>query len=161
MRRMIGIFAVAVLAAACQIGSGSGDDDDGSGLACTEIGCDHQISVEASSPLGRVFGVELTIDGALVSVACDIPEDAVGKLAQVTGSTTLMVDCVPEGIVIYDHPEQLSVRFLDEDGTVLGEAALTPAYESVTPNGEECEPLCYQGDAVVETSAAANPNPNT
>ena len=161
MRRMIGIVALAGLAAACEIGSGSGGDDDGSGLACTEIGCDHQISVEASSPLGRVFSVELTIDGATVSVACDIPVDAVGKRGQVTGSTTLIVDCVPEGIVIYDHPEQLTVRFLDEDGTVLGEAALTPDYDSVTPNGEECEPLCYQGEAVVQTTIAANPNPNT
>ncbi|NUO48849.1 MAG: hypothetical protein HOV80_08335 [Polyangiaceae bacterium] len=158
MRRMIGIVALLALGAACQIGSGSGgDDDDGSGLACTEIGCEHQISVAASSPLGRVFSVELTLDGATASVACDIPEDAVGVLGEVTGPSTLFVECLPDGILIYDHPEELTVRFLDEDGTVLGEAALTPDYDAVTPNGEECEPLCYQGDAVVQTTAAANP----
>ena len=158
---MIGIGALLALAAACQIGSGSGDGDDGSGLACTEIGCDHQISVEASSPLGRVFGVELTLDGTTASVACDIPADAEGAFGQVTGSSTLLVDCRADGIVIYDHPEELNVRFLDEDGTVLGEAALTPDYDAVTPNGEDCEPLCYQGEEVVTTNVAANPNPQT
>ncbi len=153
MRKITGI-ALAGLLVGCDIGSEPLQ-------ACTEIGCEDQLSIQASSALGSRFGAEITMDGATVSVACDIPADAVGAQAEVTGSSTLIVDCVPDGIVIHDLPDELGVRFLDEDGTVLGEAALTPAYDTLYPNGEECGPVCEQGDAVVQTVVAANPNPNT
>ena len=44
---------------------------------------------------------------------------------------------------------------------LLPQAPLVPDYETQYLNGEECGPVCDQGDEVVETVAAANPNPNS
>jgi hypothetical protein len=153
MRNILGIAALASLAFACE-------KNIQPMQVCTLIGCDDQLSVEASSALGESFGVEIAIDGETLSVACHLSDDVVRMPGNVTGGT-LSVDCVPGGIIINDLPEELTVRFLDEDGTVLGEGALSPAYVERYPNGEECAAACEQGEAVVETVAAKNPNPNT
>jgi hypothetical protein len=155
MRRILGVGAVALLALAC----GKNWMGPEQGQACTLIGCDDELSVHASAALGWSFGVEIALDGQTISVECNLADDVVRMPGNVTGGT-LSVDCVPDGIIVRELPEQLTVRFLDEDGTVLGEGALSPDYEERYPNGEECGAACEQGEAVVQTVVAKNPNPN-
>ncbi|NUO48850.1 MAG: hypothetical protein HOV80_08340 [Polyangiaceae bacterium] len=136
-------------------------------LACEEeahfchlMDCEDALTVEASSALGAKYTVEVVIQGTTSTISCDIPADADGKAGVVSGST-LRADCFPSNVVIYGAPAEVTVRFRDEDGTLLGEEALAPEYEVSQPNGEGCEPICSQAQDEVQTVPAANPNPKS
>ncbi len=138
--------------------TGCWQDDSGlvsNPLGCTEIGCENRLDVIFESqdrepyPPGT-YTFTLTPQGeAPLIVTCSIDRDQ--DLA-CNGDTHVL------SVVAADT--EFTVRFLEAPSTItasllfeqqrLGEKNLSPDYYMVTPNGPECDPICFQATVSFE-----------
>ena len=162
MMHQIALLAFALFLAAagpCDfLGEPTDNETDGA-VACTEMGCQDQLTVEVvrADNLGFMSGLytfEVEVPEAQLSywiecaagygdggLDCDAGDLAVlGARLDSTGST-LWVDCAMA-------PVQALVR-VSYNGLPIGERAIAPVYEEVFPNGPDCPPACWQGTATM------------
>ncbi len=120
--------------------------------ACTLIGCDDRLEVETSAALPVRYTIELTLDGVSGSAACDLTNVAAGGASQgmLSGQLGRAVNCMDDGFTVSGVYETATVRFLAEDGTLLGERSFEPEYDGDYPNGEECGAACQAARADVQ-----------
>jgi hypothetical protein len=135
----------------------------GSGLvgSCTEMGCsdtlvidierrDTEPYVEGSysftlSPAGEsTLIVDCTLDNQDGPLTCSANSVLIETKINGFGDTfTIRISEAPQSILV-------TVEF----GTqLLGEETLSPEYGIFTPNGVECEPMCFQGSTTIRVSA--------
>ena len=138
--------------------AGCWQDDSGLGsnpLGCTEIGCDDRLDVIFESQDAQTFPAgtytfTLTPNGESPLVAtCSF--DRHQDLA-CSGDTHVLT--------VLAADREFSIRLLEAPATVtaslvfeqqrLGEKMLSPDYSMVTPNGPQCEPICFQATVAFE-----------
>ena len=120
--------------------------------ACTEIGCVSTLTVHVTGA-GSAIGLSgtVTVGAHSFIVTCDEPTT---NEAQCDGSdlTFQLPDGIGGGEVIWS----LSADGAAADtgghggGSYAGNGTVTPAWSSSTPNGSDCPPTCWEGEATVE-----------
>ena len=118
----------------------------GCGETCTMVGCHDSLNITVTDSQGapvQVFSGELRVDGETISFICGGSSD-----------TTSAYVCVENSILFRDAsmagPEtskQLSLTSGDAGAAESWSGPITPQYQAVYPNGEECdgEPVCSTG----------------
>ena len=104
---------------------------------CPQPDCPDTLTIRVATPLPDQYTIELELDGVPMTIACDLD----GEEPEVTAEPRV-VDCGRENVVIHSAPEEVTIRFTDDVGTLLGGAKLEPDYEdNVTPYGcpENCQ----------------------
>ena len=136
--------------------SATNDSTPNDGLrACTEIGCLNTLTLHV---IGSAIGLSgrVTIGDQSFIVTCDDPTT---NEAQCDGSdlTFQLPDGIGGGEVIWslsaDGAEADTADTADtggHGGGYAGNGTVTPAWSSSTPNGSDCPPTCWQGEATVE-----------
>jgi hypothetical protein len=125
-------------------------------FACTEMGCENRLSIviehrdrEPFSP--GVYTVEATPTGGDQLKSVCVLEEA-GTLA-CRGDAGIVVDLSAGNGTFQVHlngaPAGVTAA-LKLDESRLGEEAFTPDYTIVTPNGTDCEPICFQATVAME-----------
>jgi hypothetical protein len=122
-----------------------GGDTGGGGVDCTAIGCSDQVSIElrAQGQLVETFSGTITTDqvaGTSFEVSCP---DGGSADFQCGGR---------QGLVLFTALPELHLDLVDETGTLGFVGWLEPAYETVQPNGPECEPTCAQASTTLQLS---------
>ena len=121
-------------------------------LACTEIGCVSTLTVHVNGAGGAIgLSGMVTVGGRSFIVTCDEPTT---NEAQCDGSdlTFQLPDGIGGGEVVWS----LSADGATPDtgghggGSYAGNGTVTPAWGSSTPNGPDCPPTCWEGEATVE-----------
>ena len=121
-------------------------------LACTEIGCVSTLTVHVNGAGGAIgLSGMVTVGGRSFIVTCDEPTT---NEAQCDGSdlTFQLPDGIGGGEVVWS----LSADGAAADtgghggGSYAGNGTVTPAWGSSTPNGPDCPPTCWEGEATVE-----------
>lgn len=112
--------------------------------ACTEIGCADFFEVELYGPGGAAIG-----DFAVTAVYGDDHYDQTCYADHLV--THGGFDC-GEGRIVFPYagegPIELSVETLD--GTIGWSGTVETWFDEVLPNGEGCDPTCYQGSATLQ-----------
>ncbi|NUO48848.1 MAG: hypothetical protein HOV80_08330 [Polyangiaceae bacterium] len=128
------------------------------GCGCTDMSCDTGVEIKTTAALGNSYSVEIETEDDTLSVACDVTDGPL-QFGVVTGTSSPDVYCNLDGIFLFSMPEDVKVRFLDEDGTQLGRRSTSPDYEDLNINGDfTCGTTCTQATVVVRTDPAATPN---
>jgi len=121
---------------------------------CTEVGCTDSITVTFDRDIPRDYTVEITFNGVKGTADCTQAtnpgnEEVEVPVSGLDGNTLL---CRPNGALLQGAPEEVVFTFTFAGGGVA-EVALAPKYNSVTPNGEECGPVCDQSEVEVALPA--------
>jgi hypothetical protein len=144
-------LALALLAVGALPACGVPNTDSApSPLACTEIGCISTLTLHVTGSAIGLSGM-VTIGGRSFIVTCDDPTT---NEAQCDGSdlTFQLPDGSGGGEVVWS----LSADGAAADtgghggGSYAGNGTVTPAWNSSTPNGPDCPPTCWEGQATVE-----------
>jgi hypothetical protein len=111
--------------------------------ACTLIGCENGFTLELvdadGQPLDGLAG-EIVVDGVALPFDC---ADASGA------GNASSVSCADNAVSVWGSaPEMVTITALVGGVDATAEVSLT--YAEVTPNGEECPPVCSQASATVE-----------
>jgi hypothetical protein len=129
--KLLGVLTL-VLVAACDPG----------GTACTQIGCDDQLTLtfvnENGDPITDLAG-ELEFDGQTLAFDCGDPD----------GSST--VHCDGNQLTVYAAPSQITIAATG--ATHEAYKTVSATYETVQPNGPDCPPTCKQATETVSTNA--------
>lgn len=164
MRRAL--TQVLPLAAIMLVAGGAGGCDRWGVHACTEIGCQDQVSLSVRRADGAPPGLAVSLDLDGRQVECAAPQAGastacgtdvsleVRELLSCTEERTQdarILRCVPTGkfeevISIQGTPARVRVT-VQADGT-LTERTFEPQYKTVQPNGPDCEPTCRQWSEV-------------
>ena len=123
-------------------------------MACTEIGCQDGLLIRVTPTSGwpagqyvittQVDDATIVCTGTLPLPACGTPGlTCDGEGVQVTESGCALG---PEehafgDVMLATQPESVSLT-IERDGTQVADGSWTPDYETVQPNGPECEPTC-------------------
>ena len=125
-------IAIAAILVAC--------GDFGPVTSCTEIGCDHQLTInfvdEDGAPLDEFSG-EMTYDGEAIEFECEPGDDAYGT----------EYHCRQGALIVSASPEEVVIDV--SSGDLSASTTLTPEYDEVQPNGPDCPPTCEQGEETV------------
>ncbi len=151
-------IALTLLAAgalpACGVPNTDSTPNDGP-LACTEIGCVSTLTVHVNGA-GAAIGLSgmVTVGGRSFIVTCDEPTT---NEAQCDGSdlTFQLPDGIGGGEVVWSlSADGAAADTADTGGhgggSYAGNGTVTPAWSSSTPNGPDCPPTCWEGEATVE-----------
>lgn len=152
--------ALLLIIPACWTGDNIFDDQ---GMDCTDMGCEDQLKLSFQRRDGKPFVAgDYTISiafGAQKPLTCQCTLSPDMALGHCTGDTQeIETDLVSGGreisATIYWAPTTITAS-LGFNGTPIGDQVVSPDYQIVTPNGPDCEPLCFQASIDVEVS---NPN---
>ena len=124
-------------------------------LACTEIGCVSTLTVHVNGAGGAIgLSGMVTVGGRSFIVTCDEPTT---NEAQCDGSdlTFQLPDGIGGGEVVWSlSADGAAADTADTGGqgggSYAGNGTVTPAWGSSTPNGPDCPPTCWEGEATVE-----------
>ncbi len=124
-------------------------------LACTQIGCVSTLTVHVNGAGGAIgLSGMVTVGGRSFIVTCDEPTT---NEAQCDGSdlTFQLPDGIGGGEVVWSlSADGAAVDTADTGGhgggSYAGNGTVTPAWGSSTPNGPDCPPTCWEGEATVE-----------
>jgi hypothetical protein len=125
------------------------------GHACTEVGCDSGLAVEfqkASGPWpAGSYQVAITADGATITCSTTLPFTSASSPAGsctssdvtlgLSGSALPAAQQAISGLQFTTTPKSVKVT-ISRDGMQVASGDLTPAYETIMPNGPDCEPTC-------------------
>jgi hypothetical protein len=133
--------------------------DDGFG-SCTEMGCDDRLEVEIRRADGDAFvpgayDFEVrTSGGGEHLLSCVLEAGGLGDCEGDVGivSPALLSSFHAFTLEMLAAPTTLTVR-VELEGEPLGEEQLTPDYTMVTPNGPDCDPICFQASVSIEVGA--------
>jgi hypothetical protein len=155
LRTLLVTIATTLLAAAC--GSGGGEDGNGGTgpiHACTQIGCDDGLTIAFSLDEPGTYAFEIVADGEAItcSVTLPLPPCGSGGASNCSASDVFIGEsgCAldPSAQSLEDlvfsgtNPASVEITVL-RDGVEIAHRGFTPKYETVTPNGPECEPTCH------------------
>lgn len=148
---------VLVLTTACASktdGGGNGDSTSPGPVGCTEIGCQDgllvQVTPSSGWPAGQyTYAIELddqtiTCTGTLPLPACGSPGmtcDAEGVQITESGCALPPEEQAFGDVNVPTQPTAVSIT-IQHDGTEVASGSWTPEYETLQPNGPECEPTC-------------------
>lgn len=119
----------------------------GASRGCTDIGCLDGVTAVFSPPLAIPDEVTIVLTGDV-------------ELSCTQSSTTNLGPCADQGVsfsrnvygelttlTLYRlHPNSLTVEILAGNDRLLESTTTTIRYETVQPNGPDCEPTCRQAD---------------
>lgn len=114
--------------------------------ACTLIGCESHVRFELATDLeaGLTYAVEACVDGACthetIDVAPGAPLGAAGAITVDVTSDTVTLRLVGDD---YSGAHEVSLVVTAGDDDVV-EIAAAAEFERLQPNGEGCEPICWQ-----------------
>lgn len=123
---------------------------DGPFIACTLIGCESQVAFEVGTDIvsGETYEVEACIDGECESATVVVPP-AQGAAMGAGVSGSLMLDPQQDLVTLrlpgadYSGTHSVSLTMAGPDGQ-LTEMAADTEFERSQPNGQGCEPVCWQ-----------------
>lgn len=103
--------------------------------------------------MGGVYAFEVLFpDQSMLSIQCLLNYAEQGLICD-SGDLTEMIAAIdPTGLAftisMIEAPQiaDVSVRYND---LLIGERVLTPSYEEIEPNGPDCPPLCFVGEAAM------------
>lgn len=131
--------------------------------ACTDIGCYESLTVIIEGPDGAAlpdstYEIVLELDGSTYVTACGQPSpgEYFCEPVEGVGPHELAAQYTTSGIisleVIDDTPDEVSLSVIAGDAPLLDES-WSVEYETSTPNGQDCGPVCRSADplrAVIE-----------
>ncbi len=145
------------LVLACTSGS---DSIGGGGDACTEMGCIDGLTVQFVPALTAkgTYVFDVTVDGTAYSCEATLP---LGDSSTVCGSGNVVsiflsgseldpTDQSLPGLHVEGTPKSVQLQ-VHRDDTVVAGANLSPEYQTLQPNGPECEPTCHSAAVDVST----------
>ncbi len=156
MTKMVAGSILLILLGACEM-LGLGEEMDTGEMSgdCGAEECDHELQVEILRSDSDTFESgtyrfalvapdlsEYSIDCYLAhsesEMDCSYGDiDTMGVTVEDAATTLLLY--------VLGAPEYV-LTTVEYNGYIIGERTLYPEYDEVTPNGEECPPLCYQGE---------------
>lgn len=121
--------------------------DDGGGRFCTEIGCTDGLTLRLLAPETGFA------DGSYVA-AVTLGDDTSTCTWEVSGAVsgeceTTVFTSTEIALTFMSTPAEVSLE-LTRDGSTVVTQALTPDYDTVQPNGPDCEPTCRQAVIPIE-----------
>ncbi len=158
---LIVLFGASVAAGPCDRLTGESaeeDADDTDSMVCDDfdVTCNHSLAVEILLPGDDTFlegNYTFTViapDESEYSVDCML-YSAVDGFVCTGGNTDVLnavldeVDAGTAVLQVAGAPPYCTVQ-VDWNGYPVGEETLAPEYDITYPNGEGCEPACYNGD---------------
>jgi len=152
-----------------------GSTPDGShaqSRGCTEIGCTDGLVIDfkpsASWPSGS-YVIEVTADGESTVCEITLPLRACGaegsarcsgKLGASLGESGCALPPDQHGIsgvaIHGQYPAQIALQ-VTRNGQEMLSKSLTPTYETLRPNGPECEPTCQSASLSVPVGTSFHP----
>ena len=116
-------------------------------LMCTEIGCNDQVSIWLRG-LEAGHAYEVTIESTDDSVHCSI--DTSEGLRGRCGNEEFYTDFRDDTPIAFQGaPESLTIT-VRQDGAVIAQDTIMPAYQELAPNGRECGPICLQDEILFD-----------
>jgi hypothetical protein len=117
---------------------------------CTAVGCTDSITVSFSTAVPRDYKVDIELDGKPGSADCsEATHPGGGDVeVEVTGLGRT-IRCTQTGALLQGAPENVRLVFTFPDAKVA-DVTLKPKYQTVEPNGPECEPTCDQAEVTVD-----------
>jgi hypothetical protein len=130
------------------------------GVDCTEIGCIDGLEVffTGADPGPGVYTVDIDLHGELIHCQATIPLETDASDGCDDGRVYLMLS----GSALDTDQQSVDGFFLDStdtgavavtvshEGAQVGYAAFEPDYQTLQPNGPECEPTCSYATREIE-----------
>ena len=136
---------IVVAALTLSLASGQGGCDARDDLACTEIGCGDGVTVAVVSERFADGVYRLRVSSGGLADDCQWTISS-GRIASETCNAAYGVGASyppPEAVAVSYPAVEGPIRVvLSRDGSVVADRAVTPAYETVEPNGPDCPPVC-------------------
>jgi len=131
-------------------GFGGGDDDQ----ACTAMACSDGLDIAFSVKQAGTYSFNLVADGEVTTCGATLPlppcDQPAGGCSRQNVTLGLSGCALPtaehslEGISLTGvHPTSMEV-FVSRDGEEIAHDMFSPTYQTLSPNGEECGPICSQ-----------------
>lgn len=135
------------------------DDDDDDACTTSNATCEHSLDIDVllagmpEYPTGMYTFQIIAPDQSQYAIECFLPRADVQM--ECTGPNTqelvAWID-LKDPALIHFHvngaPPNYTVLIYYNDVLLL-EKFMEPEYDHVTPNGEDCKPLCYEGEVAV------------
>jgi hypothetical protein len=143
----------------CTVGDDTNGDTNG-GEACTEMGCIDGLTVQFDPPLeGKgTYAFDVTVDGAAYHCEATIPLEGSSTVCGsggivsifLSGSELPVAEQTLPGLHVEGTPASVQVQ-VHRDDALVADADLSPKYQTVQPNGPDCEPTCHSASVDAPT----------
>jgi len=127
--------------------------------SCVEIGCRDQLVISIDPSIVVADGIyELTLESAsesAVSGSCTLTIAGGESSANCSGTNGEFIEGGSPSFVFNFPPSTIDSQSLvtvklSSAGTDLAAVEEIPAYDSQRPNGEDCPPVCLQGNIEIQ-----------
>ncbi len=115
---------------------------------CTAVGCTDSITVTFDHAIERNYTVAITFNGQKGTADCTSATNPGPEVTVPVSGLDRTITCTQTGVLLQGAPEDVVFDFTFQDGTVAT-VGLKPEYETVEPNGPDCDPTCDQAEVEV------------
>jgi hypothetical protein len=119
---------------------------------CTAIGCVDGLDFVFDEEIPLDYTVTVEIGGRTGTRDCTaatVEAGATETSGPLTGELDDVVTCSTTFLRIAGSPPEATIAIVYADGTRT-DASARPAYEESHPNGEDCEPTCYNAEIEID-----------